>query len=316
MSVALVFPGQGSDVSGVVDLWRARSDAVRALLDVAADATAEPVGRLTSARSLARTEWQQPVLTAVGAGIFRELEARAAQPAAVAGHSLGEVAACVAAGALDPAAAVRLAAVRGRLMAREAACAPGGMLALRAAAAGAALEAVALARRHGRAALAAHNGPGEWVVSGDWPALRALAARPPAGVAVAPMPVAGAWHSELMAGAVDEYRAALETAIGADARLAVPLVCNHTGAAVARADELPGLLAAQLVHPVRWADGVETLAALGVDAVLLVGPARGLRRPTAAALAGRASLELVERPDDLERVSRAPALAAREARVS
>lgn len=301
MSVALLFPGQGVDLAAVAGEWYACSAHARALLERAAELVGEPAARLVggAGRALRPTQAYQPVLTAVSVGALLELAERGVGADVVAGHSLGELAACAAAGALRPDAAVALAALRGRAMARAAEECPGGLLALTAGTAAAAADAVECARARGWAQIAAHNAPDEWVLSGDWPALRAVPSR------FAPVPLAtdGPWHSAAMSGAVAEYRAALREAVAAPLR--VPLVANRTGRPVGPADDLVELLAGQLTHRVEWAATMATLGEMNVRAVLTVGPAKALRGLARRNL-GRAVRVLgVDRPADLARAAEA-----------
>lgn len=283
MTTALLFPGQGTDLADAVAAWRAGSSHVRRLVDVAADALDEPPDALTRPVALARTEVAQAVLTALGIGIAREVVERGVLPDAVAGHSVGEIAACAVAGAMDDAAAVRLAAARGRLMAREASRRPGGMVSVRASASE---LAAMLASAGDHLCVAVHNASGEWVLSGDLGAIRGFAARWPA----TPVPTPGAWHSPAMRGAHDEYERALRDAVRAP--LALPVICNRTGEVVRDAAAIPALLADQLTHPVLWADSMATLAALGVERVIACGPGRALRRFAREALPHAAFADL------------------------
>ena len=298
MTVAFLFPGQGAETARSGPPWLAASPETRRLLEEAARQAGVAFDRLFAAggQALEDTALHQPVLTALCLGIRHELARRGVRPDIVAGHSLGEVAACAAAGCLEPVDAVRLAALRGRLMAREAARYPGGMLAVTTAEPAVADEALAVARAHGLAALAAHNSPEQWVVSGEWDALRAVAARFPA----TPVPVAGPWHTAAMAGAAEEYRAALRTALRGPLR--VPLACNRTGA-LADAAALPDLLADQLTHPVEWVAVMRTLGESGVTDVVVVGPGKALRGLARRNLGADTRLHAAELPDDLGRLA-------------
>lgn len=262
------------------------------LLDVAAEAVGDRLPSLTRPAALARTEVLQPILTALCAGVSIELAERGVCPDVVAGHSVGELAACIAAGAIEAERGVLLAATRGQLMAREASRQPGAMLALRATADE--LDALVTAgSAAGRLCLAVHNAPDEWVLSGEASALRAVSARWMTTL----VPTPGAWHSPLMAGAVREYEDALRQSVTADLR--VPIVCNRTATTVRDARELPALLAAQLTHPVRWAECMTTLASMEVDRAIACGPARSLRRFASASAPG-IDLTVIALPDDLD----------------
>lgn len=303
MRVAFLFPGQGAEVARCGAAWLERSGRARDLLEAAARHAGMDARRMLAAggRALERTEVQQPALTALCLAVHEALLARGVRPDMVAGHSLGEIAACAAAGVMSAESAVALAAVRGRLMAREAARHAGGMLAVAAADRAAAEEALALAREHGLAAIAAHNAPGQWVISGELPALRAVAAR----FAATPVPVAGPWHTEAMAGAVEEFRAAAQGAVrGA---LGVPLIANRTGERVGDARELPDLLAGQFTHPVEWEHTMQTIARAGTTEVVVLGPGKALRGLARRGLPATVRLRAAELPEDLDSFAEAPA---------
>ncbi len=300
MTTAFLFPGQGAEIVRVAQPWLERSPAARRLIALAADQVALGVDQLLAdgGRRLDRTEVQQPVLTALTLAVHEELARLGVRPDLVAGHSLGEVAACAAAGAMDHETAVAVAATRARLMAREAARHPGGMVALRTEKREIAEAALALAREHGMAALAAHNSPEQWVVAGDWPALRAAARRFPS----TPVPVGGPWHTDAIAGAVAEFEAVLRQAIRAPLR--TPLVCNRTGAPVRDAEALPRLLAGQLTQPVEWYATMRTLAEAGTTHLVVLGPGKTLRALARRGLA-EAALHAAELPDDLDPIREA-----------
>jgi [acyl-carrier-protein] S-malonyltransferase len=292
---ALIFPGQGTGVEREAAHWCERSEEVRRWVAVAAAEAGVAVAELMrGGRGLMPTEMLEPLHTAIGIGVAIELEHRGVRPALVAGHSLGEIPALVTAGACGPAAAIRLGAVRGRLMAREAAKRPGGMLALHGVDRAGAEAEVAYAREFGIADFAVHNAPTECVVSGEWPALRKIAARRP----TAPVPVAGAWHGATMAGAVDELREAVREAI--TGALAVPLVANRTGDVVTDAARLPDLLAEQLTHPVEWLASARAMAAAGIDEYVVAGPGRVLAGLLRMCLGADCVVRSIESPADLE----------------
>lgn len=273
MTTAFLFPGQGVSNETAGRVWYESSRDVHDLVDRAAAAAETTPERLLAVRpgALLPTEFLEPLHTALCLGIHRELDRRGVRPDIVAGHSLGEISACAAAGLCSPEEAVALAAERGLLMAREAARRPGGMLTFRNATHETVAEAVAFARSHGAAAVAAHNAPDQWVVSGEWGALRRMAARYPAQ----PLQVAGAWHSDVLAGAVDEFRDACRRRLRGAPR--VPLVSNRTGRLVGAQEDLCDLLAGQFTHPVEWSHTMRTLVDFGVAAFVTVGPGRVLQ---------------------------------------
>jgi [acyl-carrier-protein] S-malonyltransferase len=211
----------------------------------------------------------QPCLLAVGLGALAWLAARGARPAWAAGHSLGDLAAWAAAGGAPYERAVELARARGVAMARAARAHPGGMLALTDADEDDARRVAAAAG----AWVAAHNGPREWVLSGDARALRAASRGRPA----AELPVAGAWHSDWMADAAREFGAALAGLACEDGATSAAWVsCVSARAEPTRAGAA-GLLAEALVRPVRWVETLRELAARGATRFVIAGPGRALR---------------------------------------
>jgi [acyl-carrier-protein] S-malonyltransferase len=167
------------------------------------------------------------------------------------------------------------------------------MLALAVSGRAAAEAAVEIGLSRGHAAIAAHNARDQWVVSGDWPALRAIAN----GAAAAPLAVQGAWHSRAMAGAVEEFRTALRSAVSAPPR--VPIVCNRAGRAISGTADMVDAIAEQLIRPVEWTATLQTVAAMHVRAVVVIGPAKALRRMVRATCGDSMEVQSVETPDDL-----------------
>jgi [acyl-carrier-protein] S-malonyltransferase len=270
--VALVFPGQGSQAAGMGADLLGEAPAPE-LLDVAESAGIDLRGALAGdEEGLRPTEIAQPALLLVESLLAPRLMATAGvEVVGVAGHSVGEYAALVAAGVLEPAVAMRLVAARGRAMAgmRE-----GGMTALL----GASEEvATAICEDVGAAGggvvvVANLNGPGQVVISGERAALDAAAALArERGVRKAiPLRVSGAFHSPLMAAAAEEVGALIDAAPLAPAR--VPVVCNVDGAPVREPDALRDRLRRQLASPVRWSDCVGSLAELGAEVLVEAGP--------------------------------------------
>jgi [acyl-carrier-protein] S-malonyltransferase len=299
VKVAFLFPGQGAGIEREGSAWCERSDAVRHLVESAARHAGVSADRVfeNHRNGMMPTQLLEPVHTALCLGIHEDLTRRGVSPDFVAGHSLGEIAACASAGACTSEDAVALAADRGRLMAREAAKRPGGMLTLNGVTRETAEAAVSLAREGGIAGIAAHNAPDQWIVSGEWNALRQLATR----YAAPPIPVAGAWHTDVLAGAVDEFRTASRRFLSAPPR--VPLVSNGTGFMVTAQEDLPDLLAMQFIRPVQWAQTMTTLADSGVTDLVTVGPGRVLRGLARFNLGDRCMVHGTETADELERTA-------------
>jgi len=298
VTVALVFPGQGSDLAELRGYGRVYPEPARRLLQCASESVRLDLPTLLErgAAVLRRTDVFQPLLTALALGKAKELRAAGVHVHAVLGHSLGELSAWAAAGCADEEAVIELAAVRGRLMREAAGDHSGGMVAVRQGSPGALRRALRRGREHGTLCLAAHNAPSEWVLSGD---LRAL------GVASAAygsqrLQVEGAWHSNHMRGVSAAYQAAIARVPCRSGH--TTFVSSVTGKVMAH-DRIGDALLAALERPVRWRRAVQSLAALGVTDYVVAGPERPLRSLLRRNLSSRCRLwgvdELVDRHEEL-----------------
>jgi [acyl-carrier-protein] S-malonyltransferase len=255
-----------------------RWPAARAVYETA-DAT---LGWSVSARcfegpeeALNETRSTQPCLLATEIAALAALRAELPDPAPalVAGHSVGEYAALVAANVLDLPDALRLVARRAELMA---AAASGGMTAV----IGLDRETVAavLARVAGSEELtvANDNAPGQVVISGSDEALAAVTEplREAGARRLVPLKVSGAFHSPAMRAAGEELRAAFKGVTWHDPR--IPVVSNVTAQPVDDAAEVRQLLARQVSSPVEWVASVRAMAAAGVDTFVECGPGTAL----------------------------------------
>ena len=271
--IAFLFGGQGADPPVVGAELAERSRPARELLDIGSRAAGMDLPRLLRQGSpkLHRTEVQQPAVVSVGLAAAGYLAEAGIRPAYVAGHSLGELAAWAASGAVAPADAISAAAFRGKLMRRLAEAYPGGMLALASGSEAGLDAALRHGREHGELVMAAHNGPGEWSLSGEETAIRAVARK----FLSRRIPVQGAWHSPGMQDGVDEFTSLLSGL--PRHRPWARFLSNRTGALVADEMDIPGLIAGQLAHPVLWAKTLETLAAAGVSDFVAIGSEKFLR---------------------------------------
>lgn len=293
--IALLFPGQGAQKPGMGRPWADRPG--WRLVVRASELTGRDVAAMlldADAETLRRTDVAQLATLVLELVVLAELDGPAGSTGldgpggdrvvAVAGHSLGEYAALVAAGVLTADDAIRLVDVRGRAM--LAACRQtDGTMAAVIGLAPAVVEALVdelvgeLVDElpGGPVAVANLNSPTQVVVAGTVAGVEALAERATAAgaVKVVRLAVDGAFHSPLMAPA----RPALEIALRATrfGRPVVPVVSNVDAAAHDRDDVWAGLLSRQLTAPVRWLDGLHTLTGgLGADLLLEVGPGQVL----------------------------------------
>lgn len=261
MATAVLFPGQGSQQPDMRDRVAADApDLLERCLDL--------VGTDPFARAAESTRFAQPAIFCASVAGWRTLDDEVrADAVAVAGHSLGELAALVAAEVLDAPTALELVVLRGRLMAEAGG---GTMLALL----GADEEtAEALAHRHG-VAVANFNAPGQVVLSGAPDALDAASAAARAhGVKTLELGVAGAFHSPAMEPAVAPFAAAL-----AEVAFAVPRLTVISCATGAPLRDPRAELAAALTRPVRWTATMRALHELGADAFVDAGPGRVLAK--------------------------------------
>ena len=275
MSVAFLFPGQGSQAPGMGLDWAEPVDGGRDLYGWASSCLGWDLTetlRSASPDELRQTYIAQPAIFCVSIAALQALERAGVRPDYVAGHSLGEFAALVAAGSLSFEAGLTLVARRAEAMQRAADANPGSMSAVLGLSVEGVELAVAKARGEDVLAVANDNAPGNVVVSGSWPALERLpaAARELGAKRVVPLNVGGAFHSPLMAPAAEEFRQHLASApLSAPS---VPVVANATAEPHTSVEELRELLARQLTGPVRWTESVRRLVDLGVDTFVEVGP--------------------------------------------
>jgi [acyl-carrier-protein] S-malonyltransferase len=210
----------------------------------------------------AGTHLAQPAIYCAGLAHFEQ----AGSPAAgmVAGHSLGELAALVAGGALDAERGLALAVVRGRLMEEAAAANPGGMMAVL----GGEEDAVRALAAGFELTVANDNAPGQLVVSGAAEALGEARRRLRAdGAKAIRLPVAGAFHSPLMAGAAEKFRLAL-----AEVEFAEPNLPVFSSTAAAPFEDPRAALAAALTEPVLWRATLSAMRGAGARSFLETGP--------------------------------------------
>jgi [acyl-carrier-protein] S-malonyltransferase len=305
--IALLAPGQGSQTPGILSPWLELPGAANQVaswsrasgLDLARLGTTAPAEEITD------TAVTQPLVVAATLLAHQELSRRGGLTDAtrqlgreivVAGHSVGEIAAYAIAGVISADDAVMLAATRGAEMAKACASEPTGMSAVLGGD-----ESEVLSRLEQLDLIAANrNAVGQVVAAGRLTALEKLAEDPPARARVRALGVAGAFHTEFMASALDAYAAAAENI--ATAEPTATLLSNRDGQPVSSAADAMEKLVAQLTRPVRWDLCTETLRRHNVRALV--------EYPPAGTLTGIAKRELrgvtacaVKSPADLARVT-------------
>ncbi len=283
MTLAIVFPGQGSQSLGMLADLAGAAPQVRETFDEASDALGYDLWALCQdgpEERLNATEQTQPAMLAAGVAVWRAWTARGgAQPAICAGHSLGEYSALVAAGALDFATAVRLVRSRGRYM-QEAVPAGQGAIAavlgLDDDAVLAVCNEITAARPQELVAAVNHNAPGQVVIAGHKGAVDAAldALRAAGAKRAVPLPMSVPVHCELMRPAAERLLADLrESGLRAPR---FPVLHNADLETHDDPQDILTALGAQLYTPVRWTDTVAALRARGVQRMIECGPGRVL----------------------------------------
>jgi [acyl-carrier-protein] S-malonyltransferase len=300
VALAVLFPGQGAQRPGMAAAWADEPAASSCFAQASRVLGYDVVAVAEDPAAMQRTELVQPVVLAVTVAAWRELERRGVRPTVVAGHSLGEFAALVAAGSLEFGAALQGVRRRGLAMARAAARQRGAMTALVGLAPAAAEQVRVLAARSDVLVMANLNAPEQVVLSGSLPAVeRAEREAQRRGAMAVRLAVAGAFHSPLMAPAEEAVRQLVDRLPLARARC--PVVNNVTAAAAFEPSALRRALAAHVVSPVRWEASMRTLARLGVTTVVETGPGDALSKLARRCVSGLRAVAL-QGPEDLGRI--------------
>lgn len=273
--IAFVFPGQGAQAVGMgKDVYDALPQS-RAVFEKGNEVLGFPLSQLVFEgpdSELKQTVNTQPALVTTSVAYLEALSGKGLRPDYVAGHSLGEYSALVAANVLSFEDAVKLVRLRGRFM-EEAV--PGGQGAM-AAVLGAEREALAelcrsISAEGSTVELANVNCPGQIVVSGSQAGVDAVVQRvkEAGGKRAIPLEVSGPFHSSMMKEAAERLAAELKS-ITFNAP-SVPVIVNVTASPVTDPEEIRELLVRQVFSPVLWQDSVEWLIAAGVDTFVEIG---------------------------------------------
>lgn len=299
-SFAFVFPGQGSQAVGMLDAWGDHPAVVGALAE-ASDALGEDLGKLIKEgpkEALALTTNTQPVMLVAGVAAWRVWRAEGgALPMALAGHSLGEYSALVAAGVLTLAQATPLVRLRAAAMQEAVPVGSGAMAAILGLDASKVIAVCAeVTSAYGQneqetVEAVNFNDPSQTVIAGSKAAVeRACEALKAAGAKRAlPLPVSAPFHSSLMRPAAEKLRTALAATEMAAPQ--IPVVNNIDVAVQTDVDAIRDALYRQAFGPVRWVECIRQLKAMGATHIIECGPGKvltGLVRRIDAELMGAA----------------------------
>ena len=276
---AAVFPGQGSQSVGMFADFMDNEIVAKTYAE-ANEALGYDLKNITlngPDTELNKTEVTQPAILTASVAAFRVLMSKAEKPAALAGHSLGEYSALVAAGAIDFKDAVKLVRLRGQAMQEAVPAGVGAMAAVLGLEDQVIIDTCAKVSTDSSKVWAANfNTPGQVVISGNKEAVdkaceefNALGAK-----RVVPLAVSAPSHCPLMQSAADKLEKALKEITVKDAQ--IPVYANATAKPVVKAADIIEALVAQLTKPVRWVETVQALKADGVEALIEVGPNKGL----------------------------------------
>ena len=277
MKLAFLYAGQGSQHPGMgrafyesSPLFRQAYDGAPVDFDLTETCLDDPQGVLN------QTAYTQPCLVAFAVGVTKLLKAAGLRPDYCAGLSLGEYSALHCAGVLDDETAISLAAFRGRAMAQAAQGVESAMMAVLNLDREALSECCREASDLGVVEIANYNCPGQLVIGGEKAAVERAAAlaREKGARRCLPLKVSGPFHTSLLAPAGDALRERFQTV--AFRPMEVPVLFNCLGDRMGPADTIPALLERQVQSSVYMEDTIRRLAALGVDAVVEIGPGKTL----------------------------------------
>jgi len=303
--VAFLFPGQGSQATGMgADVYQT-STAAREVFETVDEALGISLSKICfegPEDTLRKTINAQPAIVTVSLALLAAFQEALSPhsstwssplvPSYTAGHSVGEYAALVVSGALDLKSAALLVRERGRLMHHEGTVCPGGMAAIIAMDAEPLQEVCQEAENQasqstdetnradhpgqGRVIIANFNAPGQIVISGEQKALNLAMklAKARGAKRVIPLPVSGAFHSPVMQPAVSGLAKAIATTPVQDTR--IPVISNIHATPLTETQMIREELAQQIASPVQWTRSIEYLASVGVTIFIEIGPGQAL----------------------------------------
>ena len=280
MTVAFVFPGQGSQSVGMQENLAAEYPIVRETFEEASDALGFDMHALVKygpREALDETVNTQPAMLTAGIATWRAWQqAGGVMPAMMAGHSLGEYSALVASGALPFHDTVALVRKRAELMQGAVPAGEGAMAAIIGLDDEAIIEACQAASKAGVAEAANFNTPGQVVVAGDRPGIEKLIELAKAAGARRAMMLAVSVpaHSSLMRSAGETLAALIQESSFTDP--AITVISSVDGTAYAGAEDMRARMQAQVYSPVRWVDVINHMQDSGVDSIIECGPGKVL----------------------------------------
>ncbi|WP_408956532.1 ACP S-malonyltransferase [Natroniella sp. ANB-PHB2] len=278
--MAFIFPGQGSQKVGMGAELAQDFEVVRkafAEADQALDIDISEVCFSGPEVKLKETSNTQPAILATSIGIYKLLLEKGLEPDLVAGHSLGEYSALVAAGVLELADAVQLVRKRGQLMAAADPSGEGTMAAIIGLSADEVQKVCTSGSKHGIVEVANFNCPGQVVISGEKKAVEQAAelAKEAGAKRAVMLDVSGPFHSSLMESAGEKLAQEFETIDFNEPQ--IPLVTNVKAEITTEVDHIKDALIEQISGSVRWQESIQRMIDAGVDTFIEVGPGRVLK---------------------------------------
>jgi len=280
MSRAFVFPGQGSQSIGMMQKLAETSDRIKSVFDEASSVLAIDLWDIVAAgpeEKLNSTDITQPIMLAAGYATWRAWQdAGGADPAVMAGHSLGEYTALVCAGALDFKDAIKLVNARGRYMQAAVPAGTGAMAAILGLDDDAVKQVCAQAAEQEIVQAVNFNSPGQVVIAGHKNAVERAAelAKQQGAKRAVILPVSVPSHCKLMQPAADKL--AKDLASITIFSPSIPVVNNVDVAMASEPDAIRDALTRQLFQPVRWVETIERMASDGVHTITECGPGKVL----------------------------------------
>ena len=297
--IVIVCPGQGSQTPGFLSPWLELTQ-FKSSIDLMQSASGIDLiahGTVSDADTIRDTAVAQPLIVAAGVATLQTiLDGKSISEsgiAGVAGHSVGEVTAAVAAGVFDAETGIKFVNERGMAMAKAAAIETTSMAAILGG------EQAEIEAKLAELDLepANYNGSGQIVAAGSAAGIAELQANPPAGTRVIPLQVAGAFHTRYMQPAVETLRNYSQSVTIADP--AIKLWSNNGGRQISSGSEFIELLVNQVSSPVRWDLCMQAMVAAGVTAMIELAPAGTLVGLAKRAMPGVETLA-VKTPENLE----------------